>query len=464
MMRSLDVSWSWAVRNILLPAGDRFFAQGMMRRLSFLEKAQWWSRQEIYEYRDRRLQKLLKVAYQEVPFYRSLFDDHGVDWRAIDKAEKLPQIPLVTKDMMRPHYPQALVRNTGLKTYEASSSGSTGKIFSVREDGETAGQYRAAFLLALEWAGWHIGEAHMQTGMTLARSRDRALKDALLRCHYISAFELADEHLDRALDLLENQRIEHLWGYPGSLYYLSRRALQRGWNRPLKTAVTWGDNLYAHYRDSIERAFGTRVFDTYGCGEGFQIAAQCGSGGNYHLHSLDIIVEFVDQDGRPVPNGEAGDIVVTRLHPGPMPLVRYRVGDVGASGFSNTCPCGRELDLLASVQGRDTDVVVTRSGNRLIVHFFTSLMSHFPEVDCFQVLQNEAGSMLLRLVPVKPGAIDPSLERRIVETLKTHGAAEIEIDLEQVEAIPTAPSGKRRFVISTVSREKPVRPTILPQS
>jgi phenylacetate-CoA ligase len=444
--------WSWMTRNILLRGGDFVWKQGMIRRLSFLERAQWWGREELHVWQAQQLRTLMECAYFEVPFYRSLFDEHRVDWRAITSPADLRQLPIVTKDMVNPNYPHRTTRDTGLKTYEVSSSGSTGKNFRVREDAETAGIYRASFMLALGWAGWKIGEPHMQTGMTLSRTWDRKLKDSLLRCNYVSAYELDDVHLDEALDTLDRKGIRHLWGYPGSLFYLAKRAIERGWNRPLSTLVTWGDNLFQHYRSTIERAFGTRVFDTYGCAEGFQIAAQCGTGSNYHLQSLDVIVEFLDTDGNPVADGELGDIVVTRLHPGPMPLIRYRIGDVGVSAGEKQCSCGRGFEMLASVQGRDTDVIVSPTGNRLIVHFFTGIIELFPEIDVFQVLQEDVSSMTLRLVPASPGSIDRVVEDRLLSTLRKRGAADLDIVVERVDHIDVAPSGKRRFVISTVAR------------
>jgi phenylacetate-CoA ligase len=451
MIATWNSSRSWLLRNAFLRTGDLLCRQGMMRRLSFLERAQWWRREEVELWRNRSLQLLVETAYREVPFYRSLFDELDVRMEDIKSPHDLQRLPVVTKDMLRAHYPQRTTRDTGLKTYEVSSSGSTGKNFWVTEDAETAGQYRASFMLGLEWAGWRVGEPHMQMGMTLARSWDRQLKDWLLCCHYVSAYELDDTSLDAALEALESKNIQHLWGYPGSLYFLARRAIQKGWNRPLKTLVTWGDNLFRHYRSTIENAFGTRVHDTYGCAEGFQIAAQCGVNSNYHLQSLDVIVEFLDDNGNPVSDGQLGNIVVTRLHPGPMPLIRYRVGDVGISGGHEKCACGRGFELLASVQGRDTDVVVTPSGNRLIVHFFTGLLESFHEINCFQVVQEEIGSMVVRVVPSTPAAVDHSVKRRLVSTLQTHGATDIDIVVETTDRIPTAPSGKRRFVISKVA-------------
>ncbi|MCU1243881.1 MAG: putative Adenylyltransferase [Candidatus Acidoferrum typicum] len=458
MISTWNSSRSWVLRNAFLRAGDLICRQGMVRRLSFLERAQWWRREEVERWRNRSLQMLIDAAHREVPFYRSLFDERHLKVGDIKSPLDLRRLPIVTKNMLRAQYPQQTTRDTGLKTYEVSSSGSTGNNFWVTEDAETAGQYRASFMLALEWAGWQVGEPHMQTGITPARSWDRQLKDWLLCCHYVSAYELDDTSLDAALDALESKNIRHLWGYPGSLYFLARRAVQKGWNRPLKTLVTWGDNLYQHYRSTIENAFGTRVRDTYGCGEGFQIAAQCGVNSNYHLHSLDVIVEFLDDEGNAVPDGQLGNIVVTRLHPGPMPLIRYRIGDVGISGGGEQCSCGRGFELLASVQGRDTDIVVTPSGNRLIVHFFTGLIERFREINCFQVVQEEIGSMVVRVVPSKPSAVDNTVKRRLISTLQKYGATDIDITVETTDHIPTAPSGKRRFVVSKVASQTAVRP------
>src|SRR5262249_9001744 len=235
----------------------------------------------------------------------------------------------------------------------------------VLTDAETDGWQSSSFLLAMGWAGWRLGEPHLQTGISPNRSFQKRLKDIFLRCHYASAFNLSDAHLDRMLDLLETYRIQHLLGYPGSLYFLARHALNKGWNRPLRAIITWGDNLYVDYRRTIERAFNTKVLDTYGCSEGMQIAAQCGEMNTYHIHMLDVIVECLDEGSCPVRPGQPANLIVTRLYPGPMPLIRYRIGDVGFAADSRRCTCGRGFDKIESIQGRDTDVVITPSGNRL---------------------------------------------------------------------------------------------------
>jgi phenylacetate-CoA ligase len=288
----------------------------------------------------------------------------------------------------------------------------------------------------------------MQTGMTLKRTRGRWLKDVVLRCHYVSAFDLGNSQLDHNLQILERKNIQHLWGYPGSLYYLAQRAIATGWNRPLRSIITWGDNLYPHYRSAIESAFHGKVFDTYGCAEGIQVSAQCGQLDAYHVHDLDVIVECVDDSGEPVRAGQPGNLILTRLHSGPMPLIRYQVGDVGTlSGRS--CECGRGFRVMESIQGRDTDVVMTPSGNRLIVHFFTGILEHFPEIETFQVVQEKIDEIVLRLVPA-PG-FSKQTEVKIVSNLQEK-AADLNFRIDVTESIPPPSSGKRRFIISKISK------------
>ncbi len=440
--------WSWFIRNGLA-LGDYLIGQRMTQRLKFLEEAQWWDKERIYTTRDRYLYNLIAVAYNEVPFYQQLMDKAKVKPEDIRCAADLNKLPIITKDMIRPCYPHLITRNTGQKTYESKTSGSTGKNFLVLEDNTTAGWYRATILLALEWAGWVIGQRHVQTGMTVKRGFQRTLKDLFLHCHYFSVMETNDAALDRILGVMEKHKIRHLWGYPGSLYLIACRALKLGWNTPLNSIATWGDSLYPYYRQTIENVFKRRVFDTYGCAEGMQISAQCGHEQNYHIHNFDVIVEYVDDCGQPVSAETSGNIIITRLHPGPMPLIRYRIGDVGIRGNQDKCPCGRGLEQMQSIQGREMDIIITPSGNRLIVHFFTGILEHFNQIDSFQIIQENIDSICINIVPRENFTKEVAV--KVARTLQQKGA-DIRIDINLVKEIPPTPAGKRKFVISKLNQ------------
>ena len=125
---------SLVLRNIVLPFGDFLFGQKMMSRLKFLEQAQWWDTDRILAVQNQDLNQLVNIAYQEVSFYRALFDSSKILPEQIRDPKELQRFPIVTKDMLRKGYPDLTTRPTGQKIYEASTSGSTGKNFYVRED------------------------------------------------------------------------------------------------------------------------------------------------------------------------------------------------------------------------------------------------------------------------------------------------------------------------------------------
>jgi phenylacetate-CoA ligase len=441
---------SWFTRNVLMSLGDRLFGHPMIQRLSFLEKAQWWDRQRIFDARDKSLSDLINISYHQVPFYRQLMDNEHLKPADIRQAADLRKLPIATKDMFRKGYPALTTRKTGQKTYESRTSGSTGKNFCVMEDNYTAAMYRAAMMLVFEWAGWKFGEKHMQTGMNVSRGLQRRLKDTLLQCYYISVMDATDEALDRALATIEKHKIRHLWGYPGSVYLLARRAQEQKWNLPMVSVITWGDNLLQHYRQTLERAFGATVVDTYGCSEGIQISAQCALGRHYHIHSLDVIVEYVDDEGHPVDDDISGNIIVTRLNPGPMPLIRYKIGDMGIRGRQTTCDCGRGFELMESLQGRDTDAIVTPSGNRLFVTFFAGLLEYFDSIDCYQVVQDRTDTIKIDVVPRDNFTKDVANE--IVGLLQKKGA-DLKIEINTVKDIPLTPAGKRKFIINKLDQK-----------
>jgi hypothetical protein len=123
-----------------------------------------------------------------------------------------------------------------------------------------------------------------------------------------------------------------------------------------------------------------------------------------------------------------------------------------ATAYHSGFACGRAMELLQSIQGRDTDVVFTPSGNRLIVHFFTGVLEHFPEIECFQVVQREYDAILVRVVPASGWRRESAVE--IAARLRAAGMEEMRIQVDPVREIPVAPSGKRRFVICELPRKQ----------
>jgi len=86
------------------------------------------------------------------------------------------------------------------------------------------------------------------------------------------------------------------------------------------------------------------------------IASQC-KYKNYHYFLDNVYVEFLDDEGKDVGEGEIGEIVLTTLRSPVMPFIRYKIGDIGSYTLEE-CPCGRHFPLLKSFEGRADDIFI----------------------------------------------------------------------------------------------------------
>ena len=437
-------------KDIIFPLGDILTRQRIMSLFDFYSRAQWWDRERLCQIQNKYLRKVVATAYKEVPFYEEYYNANNVNVDDVREVKDLVRLPIVTKDVLRKYYPERCTRPTRWPISECYTSGSSGKPFGVKIDNLTHSHARALMFLRAEFSGWNIGDSFLQFGMTGERGVVKRIKDILLGTEYMLAYDLSDESLDKCLEVLETKRLKFLMGYPGSIFCLAKRAQEVGFSTKMRGIVTWGDNLYNFYRTTIEKQFGCKITDTYGCGEGIQIAAQCEKG-IYHTFMPHLAVEVVDADGFPVKAGEIGNILLTRLNAGVMPLIRYKIGDIGRKAYATKCECGRGLESLLSIDGRDSDIIITPSGNRLIVHFFTGIFEYYTSVDTFQIVQESPCEITVKIVPRPNFELNhwEKIKRQILE----RGDRDLKIKMELVEDISLPDSNKRRFVVSRVKKQ-----------
>ena len=238
----------------------------------------------------------------------------------------------------------------------------------------------------------------------------------------------------------------HIIGYPSAIYFLAKYSEENKIkDLNVKSVVSLGDKLFKHYRKTISKNFNTEVFDTYGACEGTMIAAEC-EYHTYHIMSPHVYIEILDENGNEVKDGELGNIHVTHLDNFLMPLIRYKIGDLGVKSSPDyICNCGRSLPVLKHIIGRDTDVVYTESGKPLIVHFFTGIFEHFSTINQFQVVQKNNEPFNIKYIPgdgFKVGTLD-KIRSHIIEKSNEH----VEFKFIEVSRISPTASGKPQIIV-----------------
>ena len=440
------------VAGALFPFHERLrgFTSVALRRA--LEQSQWWSPERIAALQRERLQALLHEAASDVPYYRAAFAAAGIRPGDIREASDLVRLPFLTKADIRANS-DALKSERAGPLVPSNTGGSSGEplMFYVgrrRRSHDVAAKWRAT-----RWWGVDIGDREIVVwGSPIelhAQDRLRGLRDRVLRTELLSAFEMSTAKLDAFVARIRAVRPRMLFGYPSALAHIARHAQARGVRLDdlgIAVAFVTAERLYDDQREAIAQVFGCRVANGYGGRDAGFIAHECPEG-SLHLSAEDIVVEIVDDAGRPVPAGTAGEIVVTHLATGDFPFIRYRTGDVGVLG-TRACGCGRGLPVLQSVEGRTTDFVVADDGTVMHGLALVYVVRALAGVRAFKIIQETRA--LTRVLVVPDAGYDDGVAAAIVAGMKARLGSRVEVRVEPVEAIAPERSGKYRYVVSHV--------------
>jgi len=418
-----------------------------------LEVTQWWHPAHLKELQLSRLRQLLMHAAAHVPYYRELFQARGFKPGEMGTLADLARLPLLDKSIIRTHTDMLKSEQAqGLARFNTGGSSGEPLIFYIgkeRVSHDVAAKWRAT-----RWWDVDIGDREIVVwGSPIelgAQDGIRALRDRLLRTRLLPAFEMSEKKLDGFLDEICAVRPKMLFGYPSALSHIARHAVARGRRMDglgIKVAFVTSERLYDEQRAQISKTFGCPVANGYGGRDAGFIAHECPAG-SMHITAEDIIVEIVDAQGLPLPEGEAGEIVVTHLATKDFPFIRYRTGDIGVLD-GKLCSCGRGLPILKEIQGRSTDFVVARDGKVMHGLALIYVLRDLPWISKFKIIQENLD--LTRVLIVANTRLEPQDSENIKAAFRSRLGQEVNIVVEEVTEIPAERSGKFRYVVSKIA-------------
>lgn len=433
-----------SIGKIILPLLDRLNGTTILKNLEFLNQSQWWGTDQLMQLQEEKLQQVIKAAYEGVPYYRNLFDQCGLTAKDIKTVADLKKLPVLDKATFRNNWQQFINQNYLLKNaIKSFTSGSTGTPMQFLLSREQESWRWAARYRFWQWAGYQLGQSYANMSVHPRNSLIKRFQDIITNCTYFHIHQADQAQFDDFLNQIIRKKINFLVGYAHSVYLLAKFAQQQRIREiQLKGIVTHGETLFPHFRNLIEHQFGCRVSDLYGAGgEGFHIAAQCQYHNGYHIDMENVIVET-----REIADG-AAEIMLTGLDNCLMPLIRYNISDLGKISFEK-CQCGRGLMLLAEINGRTGDLVVTPNHQFLSALFFNWLFEQNQGIEQFQVIQRDIDAIAIKYVP---NSNFKSIElEAIANEINQATNHKVKVLFEKVDHIPVSSSGKRRWVISEV--------------
>lgn len=437
-----------------------YFRSGDKRlaRLKILESNQYLNKKKIDDLTFKNVKEMIEYAYNHVGYYREIMNKTGVvpaDIKTIKDIEKIP--PLTKKDIQENAdklISEEYEKSSLLKDASGGSTGEPTIFFKTLE----YHQNRAADQIRHDrWSGWDLGDRFsliwgaqrdLKSGQSL---REFIISRYIARIWELDAFEMSKEKMDLYVKTLERIQPKMVLGYANALTAFSEFLLSNYPNHKIrpKGVISSAETLTENKRKIIERAFHCKVLNRYGSREVGLIASECSLQSGLHINSDNVFVEVVN-NSQAVAVGESGDILVTDLSNKAMPLIRYKLGDVGRLS-DQVCKCGRGLPLLNSVEGRSGDFFVSSNGSLVHGEYFTHLFYGEKDVKKFQMIQETMEKVSLKIVSEQKDIDLPYIQTFIKKTKSILGEHCI-IDVNFVLDIPPPPSGKTIFTISKVAR------------
>jgi phenylacetate-coenzyme A ligase PaaK-like adenylate-forming protein len=225
----------------------------------------------------------------------------------------------------------------------------------------------------------------------------------------------------------------------------------------LQQIINISEPLSEKTKKLLEDSFGkVSISNDYSMGECMALTIGCPQGHGMHLQTDWAILEVVDRNNRPVPDGEPGEkVLLTNLYNTIQPFIRYEIDDI-VTMSPNPCPCGSPFPLVSSVKGRADEVLWIKIGNRYSqIHpmLFEFCLLDYSDIALYQVIQTQRNRLLLRAKPA-PGRqiILQDLDRAIQSGLRRFRLVDlVRINIEITNQLgPDPRTGKFKRIVSLV--------------
>lgn len=434
--------------NVLYPLYNYECGARTVRTARHLDETQWLSPEELYEYRFRKLKKLVDHAYDHVPYYRDWMTRNKLGPGDIKALDDIRFFPVLTKEVIRTNYDRLLSDDIGgKKTYRASTGGSTGEPLRFVRDVNAMVWTEAALLRGKSWAGFRLGNRAVNF-MTVSRSSLLGrMRGRLINNFTFNAFEKEKELLGY-VSKMRKLGPRCITSYASSLYRISRLLDDRGIHDiEIPVIFSTGEMLYDHQREHIEKTFHGRVFDYYGCNEIGSLAYECECH-ERHITDEHLLIEVAGPGGEPAVD-TLGEFIITDLDNFAMPFIRYKNGDAGILS-DVLCECGRGLTVLRSLEGRVQEFLRTADGNYVPAVVFPGRFRNVRGLDQYQIIQEDVREIVLNIVK-NSNFVTGELEE-MVRVIKELLGNDVKVVVRERDHIELTARGKNRLVISKVQK------------
>lgn len=432
--------------HLLIPKDMNNYGALLAAEEAGLQRSQYISLTQIRHERENKLKRLILHAYEHCEFYHQRLDGISVSPDQIRNEDDISLLPLVRKRDFLTVLPSSLLADNipARRRAEGVTSGSTGEPFRHFLDKKFNPVLKANLYQTWRWAG--VDPEEYTVHCSAPHASNNTPHTLFLHPHEIQTQKKEFIRQIRA----SGARI--LRGYPLTNFELLWMLFREGCHDIKFThAFLVGHALSRGIRNFFKREFNCEIYHYYASQETGPLASECEHHDGFHIHEESFVIEIADNAGRPLGDGERGEIVITSLINDVMPLIRYAIGDIGMID-SRPCTCGRTSRRIW-VEGRCEDLLLRPDGQCIYPGILRdALDEYFFAFQRYQVVQIGPDEIMMRVVPA--AGFSKELLMRATDEVTGCIGFPMKIKTEIVEHIAPLPNGKFQYFASPFWRNK----------
>jgi len=428
-------------------AAVRAFQEGIL----FRAETASWSEGQKREWILHRLRDCVRRAWNDTAYYRTLFARIGFDPRSDFGFDDFARLPALEREDIHRAGTALVSRSVPASELRRDATGgSTGKPAEVWLGPEERGWRESGSEYSMTRIGVPKGSrvgflwGHHLDPVASDRLTDR-LRDFVENIRWFDCFRLSPTRLAQYHTELERWRPRCVVAYAGALGALAEEVRDRGWcpSYPTHCFVTGAEKLMPDHRRAIQAVFGRPVHERYGGRDVGLIAFQVDV-----ARSLDYEVDWSNVLIEPETPTPSSSILVTKLHGDGMPMLRYRVGDIGH--FPGGSGPGHPTFVLHEVLGHEIERIWLPDGRWIHGIQIRHLMKDHP-IREFQLVQRADFSVVVLVVP-RNGFTQQN--RTAIADILEANLPRLNPGVQIVDAIPRTAADKLQPVISEVDAHR----------
>lgn len=329
------------------------------------EEAECMQHDKREELQLKRLQEVVKRAYEDVPYYKKRLDEAGVKPEDIQSLEDIQKLPFTTKEDLRESYPFGMFAVPRQEIVEVhTSSGTTGKPV-------VSGYTKGDLDLWAEVMARGLTMFGADEDDIIQNTHGYGLFTGGFGVHYgaqnigCTVIPISTGQTKRQIKIMQDFGASVVIFTPSYGLYLAEVAVEEGLDTKslnLK-AIGFGAEMWTEeMRQEIQRRFHAPAYNIYGLTEiiGPGVALECSEQDGLHVMEDHFYPEIIDPNTQEnLPEGERGEMVLTTLTREGMPIIRFRTKDLTTLRRVK-CSCGRTLVKMARITGRTDDMLKVR--------------------------------------------------------------------------------------------------------